>query len=52
MSEGLYTSLGVDINKLKKIIRQDITRGIASNMRHMDIARNIESITKAPQCLL
>lgn len=48
LSEDLYTSLGVDTQKLKKTIRQEITRGLASTMAFADIARNVESVAKAP----
>lgn len=44
----LYESLGVDIDHLKKAIRQEITRGIATGMEIKDIARNISLRTKAP----
>lgn len=46
--EGLYEHLAVGVDGMKKAIRQELTRGIASNMRYVDIARNIESTTKAP----
>lgn len=46
ISEGLYESLGVDTNKLKKSISSEITRGIASGMPHTDIARNISKYAK------
>lgn len=46
ISEGLYTSLGVDTKKLKKSISSEITRGIASGMPHTDIARNIARYAK------
>ena len=48
ISEGLYNHLGVNIRQLKQAIRQEITRGIASNMPFADIARNITNRTKAP----
>lgn len=44
----LYESLGVDVDNLKKTIRKEITRGIASGMLYDDIARNISYVTKAP----
>lgn len=37
----LYTALGVDVNKLKKTIASEITRGIASGLLYDDITRNI-----------
>lgn len=48
ISKGLYASLGVDANKLKKAIRQEITRGISTAMTFEDIARNISNVSKAP----
>ena len=48
LSEDLYTSLGVDTKNLKKTIRQEITRGLATTMAYSDIARNVESLAKAP----
>lgn len=48
ISEGLYNHLGVNIKQLKQAIRQEVTRGIASNMPFADIARNIANRTKAP----
>ena len=48
ISEGLYSSIGVDTTKLKKSISSEITRGIASGMSHNEIARNITNAAKAP----
>lgn len=48
ISEGLYNHLGVNIKQLKQAIRQEVTRGIASNMPFADIARNIANRSKAP----
>lgn len=48
ISEGLYDHLGIGVAKMKKAIRAELTRGIASNMRFDDIARNISFTTKAP----
>ena len=48
ISEGLYNHLGVNIKQLKQAIRQEVTRGIATNMPFADIARNIANRTKAP----
>lgn len=39
----LYASLGVDVNRLKKAIASEITRGIASGMLYDEIARSIKS---------
>lgn len=44
----LYESLGVDVDDLKKTIRQEITRGLATGMAVKDIARNISFATNAP----
>lgn len=41
VKEDLYTSIGVDIAKLKRTIRNEITRGIASGEMYSNIARNI-----------
>ena len=48
ISAGLYNSLGVDANKLKKSIQSEITRGISAGMSYNEIARNISNATKAP----
>lgn len=48
IKESLYTALGVDAKALKKAIRQEITRGIASSMSYHDIARNISEVSRAP----
>lgn len=48
VSGGLYARLGVDIDKLKKSITQEISRGIATDMSYNDIARNIANVSKAP----
>lgn len=48
IKEGLYNHLGVNIKQLKQAIRQEITRGIATNMHFADIARNIANRSKAP----
>lgn len=48
ISKSLYDALGVDTSGLKKAIRKEITRGIASNMSNAEIARNISNVTKAP----
>lgn len=41
VKSDLYTALGVDVNKLKKTIASEITRGIASGLLYDDITRNI-----------
>lgn len=43
ISEGLYARLGVDAAKLKTVIAQEISRGIASGLSYRDIARNISN---------
>jgi hypothetical protein len=48
IEEGLYASLGVNIQQLKKAISTEITRGIAGNLPFADIARNITNRSKAP----
>ena len=48
IKEGLYTALGVDAKALKKSIRAEISRGLASGMSYQDIARNISNASKAP----
>ena len=48
LKEDLYTSLGVDITKLKKTVSGEITRGIAAGQTYQQIARNISNRTKAP----
>lgn len=47
LSDKLYNELGVNIKQLKQAVRQEITRGIASNMPFADIARNISNRSKA-----
>lgn len=48
VSNGLYNALGVNVDKLKKTITQEISRGIATGMGYTDMARNISSVSKAP----
>lgn len=48
LSEALYDSLGIDTAEMKKAIRTEITRGIASSMEYADIVRNITNATGAP----
>lgn len=48
LSKDLYSSLGVDINKMKTSITSAITRGIATGSTYDEIARNISFSTKAP----
>lgn len=48
LNEDLYTALGLDTKKLKKRIRQEITRGIASALSYDSIARNISRRAALP----
>ena len=48
LSEDLYESLGVDINNLKRVIRSEISRGIAANLPIDEITRNISMRTGTP----
>lgn len=48
LSTDLYNSLGVDLRTLKKSVRNEITRGVASGMLYSDIARNIANATATP----
>lgn len=48
INEGLYESIGVDVDKMKKSIRSEITRGISAGMSYNEIARNISKATSAP----
>ena len=43
--EGYYSHLGVNYDKLKKTITQEISRGIASGLPYSDIARNINNVS-------
>lgn len=45
---SLYESLGINVNAMKKSIRQEINRGIASGLSYADIIRNLKNATKAP----
>ncbi len=48
LSTDLYGALGYDMKKLKKHIREEITRGIATSLPYAQIARNISSFTSMP----
>lgn len=48
LSFPLYASLGYDMDKLKKHIREEITRGIASSLPYEQIARNLASFADLP----
>lgn len=43
VSRGLYEALGVDVDKLKQAIADEIARGIATDMSYGDMARNIST---------
>lgn len=43
LSKPLYESLGINTDQLKKTIRNEISRGIASGLRYQDISRNISN---------
>lgn len=45
--EGYYKRLGVSTAKLKKVITQEISRGIASGLTYGDIAMNINNASKS-----
>ena len=45
---SLYESLGINVNAMKKSIRQEITRGIASGLSYSDMIRNLRNATNAP----
>lgn len=44
----LYEALGIDTKKLKRTIRQEITRGLAEGMATSAIARNISNASRTP----
>ena len=48
LNKPLYAKLGVDVNKLKRTVSSEISRGIAAGMAYAEIARNIEFRTNAP----
>lgn len=48
LSVPLYASLGYDMDKLKKHVREEITRGIASSLPYEQIARNLAEFTDIP----
>lgn len=45
--EGYYKHLGVDFDRLKKVIPQEVSRGIASSLPYTDIARNLNNASKS-----
>lgn len=48
LKTDLYAALGYDMDILKKHIRQEITRGIATSLPYEQIARNIANFTDLP----
>ena len=48
LKDTLYDSLGYDMAKLKKHVREEITRGIATSLPFAQIARNISNRTSLP----
>ena len=48
LSVELYGALGHDMDKLKKHVREEITRGLASSLPYEQIARNIINFTDLP----
>jgi SPP1 gp7 family putative phage head morphogenesis protein len=48
LSTTLYGALGYDMGKLKKHVREEITRGIASGLPYAKIARNVSNYTNMP----
>lgn len=48
LNKPLYTKLGIDVNKLKRTVSSEISRGLASGLSYTDIARNIQFRTNAP----
>lgn len=48
LSTDLYGALGYDLDKLKKHVREEITRGIATSLPYEQIARNISGYTNMP----
>lgn len=48
LKHELYEELGLDVERLKKTISKELTRGIATGMAYDDIARNIRMLSGAP----
>ena len=48
LSVDLYASLGYDMDILKKRVREEITRGIATSLTYEQIGQNISSYTDVP----
>ena len=49
LNKPLYKKLGVDVDKLKRTVSSEISRGLASGMLYDEIARNIQFRAKAPK---
>lgn len=49
LKESLYTTLGVDVAKLKKAITSVISRGVASGMLYSEMVQQIANATRAPK---
>ena len=47
VKEGYYKHLGVDFDNLKKVIPQEVSRGIASSLPYTDIARNLNNASQS-----
>lgn len=45
--KGYYDALGVDFDRLKKVIPAEVSRGIASSLPYIDITRNINNASKS-----
>lgn len=48
LSTELYAALGYDMDKLKKHVRQEITRGIAASLPYEQIAQKLSNYTSLP----
>lgn len=48
ISTNLYAALGYDMDKLKKHVREEITRGLASSLPYDQIARNVSMFSTLP----
>lgn len=49
LSTDLYAALGYDMDILKKHVREEITRGIATSLTYEQIANNISTYTTLPE---
>lgn len=48
LSTNLYAALGYDMDKLKKHVREEITRGLVSSLPYDQIARNVSMFSTLP----